>query len=220
DASIRHPAARRPARSTIRGIRGSGSGGGVGMIRDLTRGIVRENPVFVALLGLCPSLAITTHLVHAIGLGAAVVFVLVSSGLTVSLLRRFVPRRGRIPVFVAVIAVYVTVVDVLMGHYLPGLSERLGIFVPLIVVNCLILGRVDAFASRTGPGRAVLDALGSGIGFLLSLSLIASIREVLGAGTLTVFPAGEFGGRHWNGRRRAAGIRIPARARRVGGRTA
>ena len=164
------------------------------MIQDLTRGIVRENPVFVALLGLCPSLAITTHLVHAIGLGAAVVFVLVSSGLTVSLLRRFVPRRGRIPVFVAVIAVYVTVVDVLMGHYLPGLSERLGIFVPLIVVNCLILGRVDAFASRTTPGRAVLDALGSGIGFLLSLSLIASIREVLGAGTLTVFPAGEFSG--------------------------
>ena len=164
------------------------------MIQDLTRGIVRENPVFVALLGLCPSLAITTHLVHAIGLGAAVVFVLVSSGLTVSLLRRFVPRRGRIPVFVAVIAVYVTVVDVLMGHYLPGLSERLGIFVPLIVVNCLILGRVDAFASRTTPGRAVLDALGSGIGFLLSLSLIASIREVLGAGTLTAFPAGEFSG--------------------------
>lgn len=164
------------------------------MIRDLTRGIVRENPVFVVLLGLCPSLAITTHLVNAIGLGLAVAFVLVASGLTVSLVRRLVPRRGRIPVFIAVIAVYVTLVDVLMAHYLPGLSERLGIFVPLIVVNCLILGRADAFASTATAGRAVLDGLGSGIGFLLSLSLIAAIREVLGAGTLTLFPVGGFAG--------------------------
>lgn len=164
------------------------------MIRDVTRGIVRENPIFVALLGLCPSLAITTHLVNAIGLGVAVALVLIASGLTVSLIRTLVPRRGRIPIFVAVIAVYVTVVDVLMGHYLPGLSDRLGIFVPLIVVNCLILGRVDTFASRTTPGRAVLDALGSGIGFLLSLSLIAALREILGAGTLTLFPVGAFDG--------------------------
>lgn len=164
------------------------------MIRDVTRGIVRENPVFVALLGLCPSLAITTHLVNAIGLGVAVIFVLVASGLSVSLMRTVVPRRGRIPIFVGVIAVYVTVVDVLMGYYLPGLSERLGIFVPLIVVNCLILGRADAFASRVTPARAVLDALGSGMGFLLSLSLIAAIREALGAGTLTLLPVGAFGG--------------------------
>ena len=164
------------------------------MTRDFTRGVLRENPIFVSLLGLCPSLAITTHLVNAIGLGLAVIFVLVASGLTVSIARTLVPRRGRIPAFIAVIAVYVTVVELLMGHYAPWLSDRLGIFVPLIVVNCLIMGRVDAWASRTTPGRAVLDALGAGIGFLLSLSLIAAIRELLGAGTLTLVPVGGFGG--------------------------
>lgn len=164
------------------------------MVRDFTRGIVRENPIFVMLLGLCPSLAITTHLVNAIGLGVAVIIVLIATNLAVSLAREIVPRNVRIPIYLAAIAVFVTVVDVVMGAYLPHLSERLGVFVPLIVVNCVILGRAEAFAERHNPGRAVLDALGMGIGFTLGLMLIALIREVLGAGTITLFPIGTFGG--------------------------
>jgi Na+-translocating ferredoxin:NAD+ oxidoreductase subunit E len=164
------------------------------MIRHLTRGIVRENPVFVTMLGLCPSLAITTHLVNALGLGVALVFVLTATNLTVSLVRDIVPARIRIPVFVAIIAVFVTLVDILTRAYLPGLSERLGVFIPLIAVNCIILARADAFAREHTPGKAVLDAVGTGVGFLLAIALIAAVREVLGAGTLTLFPVGTFDG--------------------------
>lgn len=163
-------------------------------MKDLTRGILRENPIFVTLIGLCPSLAITTHVVNAVGLGSAVIVVTVLSSVTAALLGDSVPTKLRVPIFIAVIAVFVTVVDLVMRSYLPGLSERLGIFVPLIVVNCLILARADAFARKTTAGRAALDALGMGVGFTLALVLIALIREVLGAGTITLFPVGSFAG--------------------------
>ncbi|MFP4112786.1 MAG: electron transport complex subunit RsxE [Spirochaetota bacterium] len=164
------------------------------MVRDFTRGILRENPIFVLLLGLCPSLAITTHVVNALGLGAALVVVLSASNLTVSLVRDIVPARLRMPIFLAVVAVFVTGVDVVFRAHLPGLSERLDIFVPLIVVNCLILGRAEAFARHSTAGRAVLDGLGMGTGFLLALVFIALVREVLGAGTITLVPVGTFNG--------------------------
>ncbi|MFW5783802.1 MAG: electron transport complex subunit RsxE [Spirochaetota bacterium] len=164
------------------------------MVRDFTRGILRENPIFVLLLGLCPSLAITTHVVNALGLGAALVVVLSASNLTVSLVRNIVPVRLRMPIFLAVVAVFVTGVDVVFRAHLPGLSERLDIFVPLIVVNCLILGRAEAFARHSTAGRAVLDGLGMGTGFLLALVFIALVREVLGAGTITLVPVGTFNG--------------------------
>jgi electron transport complex protein RnfE len=164
------------------------------VLNDFTRGVFRENPVFVTLVGLCPSLAITTHVVNALGLGAAVVVVMVLSSLTVALIGDRVPAGVRTPAYLAVIAIHVTIVDLIMSAYLPELSARLGFFVPLIVVNCLILGRADAFAREVVPGRAVLDALGMGIGFVLSLTLIAVIRETLGSGTITVFPFGSFDG--------------------------
>ena len=164
------------------------------MLRDFTRGVIRENPVFITLIGLCPALAITTHVVNAVGLGAALLVVLVASNLTVSLIRVVIPARIQYPVFLAVIAVYVTIVDYSMQAYLPELSARLGIFVPLIAVNCALLARADVFARHAPPGRAVLDGLGIGIGFILALSLIAFVREVLGAGTITLFPIGTFDG--------------------------
>ena len=158
------------------------------------RGVIRENPVFVTLLGLCPALAITTHVVNAVGLGTAVLVVLVASNLTVSLIRAVIPSRIQYPVFLAVIAVHVTVVDLSMQAYLPALSARLGIFVPLIVVNCAVLARADVFARHAPPARAILDGLGVGIGFILALALIAVVREVLGTGTITLFPMGAFDG--------------------------
>lgn len=163
-------------------------------MKDLTRGILRENPIFVTLIGLCPSLAITTHVVNAIGLGSAVIVVMVFSSLTAALLGDSVPTKLRTPVFIAVIAVFVTVVDLTMRSSLPGLSERLGIFVPLIVVNCLVLARADAFARTVSAGRAALDALGMGVGFTFALVLIALIRELFGVGTITLFPVGSFSG--------------------------
>ncbi len=164
------------------------------MLRDFTRGVIRENPVFVTLLGLCPALAITTHVVNAAGFGAAVLLVIVASNLTVSLIRAVIPARIHYPVFLAVIAVYVTAVDLSMQAYLPALSARLGIFVPLIVVNCAVLARADVFARHAPPVRAALDGLGVGVGFILALSLIALVREVLGTGTITLFRIGAFDG--------------------------
>jgi electron transport complex protein RnfE len=159
-----------------------------------TRGIIRENPIFVTLLGLCPSLAVTTHVDSAVSLAAAVVIVLTFTSLTVSLARDLIPAKARTAVLLGVISVYVTGVDLLMTRYAPVMRERLGIFVPLIVVNCLILGRASAVYSRATPGRATADALGFGVGFLLALTAIAAVRESLGAGTITLFPVGSFSG--------------------------
>lgn len=152
------------------------------MLRDFTRGIIKENPVFVLLLGLCPFLAVTVSVQNAVGMGAAATFVLVSSNTIVSAFGRFFPKKIRIPCFIVVIAAFVTMVEMIMGAYLPALNESLGIFIPLIVVNCIILGRAEAFASRNPVRRSVLDGLGMGVGFTLALVIISTIREVLGAG--------------------------------------
>jgi len=151
---------------------------------ELVKGIYRENPVFRLALGLCPALAVSTSVENALGMGAAATFVLLGSNVTVSLIRNFVPAKVRIPCYIVVIASFVTTVELVMGAYLPELAKSLGIFLPLIVVNCIILGRAEAFASKHGVGRAILDAVGMGIGFTFALTLIATFREVLGDGKL------------------------------------
>lgn len=153
----------------------------------LTNGIVKENPTFRLVLGMCPTLAVTTSLENAIGMGVATTFVLCGSNAVISLLRKVVPSGIRIPAFVVVIATFVTVADLLMQAYLPALTEKLGIFIPLIVVNCIVFARAESFASRNPVGSSVLDGLGMGIGFTLSLSVIAIVRELLGTGAVTVW---------------------------------
>jgi len=152
----------------------------------IRRGIFKENPIFVIMLGLCPTLAITTQVINGIGMGLAILLVLVGSNLVISLIRAYVPETVRIPVFIVVIASFVTIVDLSMQAWLPSLAEALGIFIPLIVVNCIILGRAEVFASKNPPLPSVLDAIGMSIGFTLALLLLAGIREFFGNGTLTL----------------------------------
>ena len=152
-----------------------------------TDGIFRNNPIFRLVLGLCPTLAVTTSLENALGMGLAATFVLVCSNTLVSALRKVIPAAVHIPCYIVIIATFVTATDLLMQAYLPALSESLGIFIPLIVVNCIILGRAEAFASRNGVLDSVADGLGSGIGFTLALAIVASVREICGAGSLTVW---------------------------------
>ncbi len=150
-------------------------------------GIFKNNPTFRLVLGLCPTLAVTTSLENALGMGMAASFVLVCSNGLVSALRKVIPAAVHIPCYIVIIATFVTAIDLLMQAYLPALSASLGIFIPLIVVNCIILGRAEAFASRNGVIDSLADGLGSGIGFTLALSLIAMVREICGAGTLTIW---------------------------------
>ena len=164
------------------------------MIKEFTKGIIKENPIFIILLGLCPALAVSTLVVNALGMGAGVIFVLLGSNIFVSLLKDFIPKKIRIPAYIVIIASFVTIVDLVMQGYAPALSRNLGVFVQLIVVNCIILGRAEAFANKNNLSRSILDALGMGIGFTLGLLLISLIREVLGAGTITLFPIGDFNG--------------------------
>lgn len=147
----------------------------------------KNNPTFRLVLGMCPTLAVTTSLENAIGMGLAATFVLVCSNGLVSALRKVIPDAVHIPCYIVIIAAFVTTIDLLMQAYLPELSASLGIFIPLIVVNCIILGRAEAFASKNGVLESLADGLGSGLGFVLSLSLIASVREIVGAGTLTIW---------------------------------
>ncbi|WP_455382976.1 electron transport complex subunit RsxE [Salinispira pacifica] len=163
-------------------------------IEDFSKGIIRQNPVFVLLLGLCPSLAVTNLVVNALVMGAAVLIVMTATNLTVSILREFVPDKIRVPSYTVIIAVFVTVIDLVMQAYMPGVSDNLGIYVPLIVVNCVILSRADTFARENTAGRSILDALGMGVGFTLALTLVAVFRETLGSGTITLFPVGSFSG--------------------------
>lgn len=156
-------------------------------LMSLWSGMFRNNPIFRLVLGLCPTLAVTTSLENAIGMGLAATFVLLCSNALVSALRKVIPAAVHIPCYIVIIATFVTAIDLLLQAYLPALSESLGIFIPLIVVNCIILGRAEAFASRNSVVDSLADALGSGIGFTLALSLIASVREVVGAGSLTVW---------------------------------
>lgn len=155
------------------------------LLKDFTRGIWKENPVLVLLLGTCPTLALTTSATNGFGMGMATTFVLVGSNLVISLIAGIVPKKIRIPVYIVVIATFVTVIDLLMKAYAPpALYAALGIFIPLIVVNCIVLGRAEAFASKNGPVRSILDGLGMGLGFTLTLTMLGIIREMLSTGSV------------------------------------
>ena len=164
------------------------------MLKNLTRGFIKENPVFVLALGLCPALGVTSKVVNALGMGAGVIFVLLGSNIFVSVLKNFIPEKVRIPAYIVIIASFVTIVEMVMEAYIPALFESLGVFVPLIVVNCVILGRAEAFANKNSLGASILDAIGMGLGFTFALIIIAFIREVLGAGTISLIPVGSWDG--------------------------
>jgi Na+-translocating ferredoxin:NAD+ oxidoreductase subunit E len=153
------------------------------LIKDLTNGIYRENPVFKLALGMCPFLAVTTSVENALGMGAAATFVLICSNFLVSLFRNLIPSKVRIPCYIVIIATFVTLVDMVMNAYLPDLHKSLGIFIPLIVVNCIILGRAEGYANRHPVLNSVADAVGMGVGFTLAMIVLASFRELLGNGT-------------------------------------
>jgi len=159
---------------------------------EIVRGIWRENPIFVIMLGLCPTLAVTTSLQNGVGMAIAATFVLIFSNLIISALRRFIPEGVRIPCFIVVIATFVTIVDLVMSAFLPDLHKALGIFIPLIVVNCIILGRAEAYASKNPVHFSVADGIGIGLGFLLALVIISGIREVTGSGEFWGYPLA-----HW-----------------------
>jgi len=149
----------------------------------LTNGLLKENPSFVLVLGTCPALAATTSGINGVGMGAATLFVLVCSNVLISLLKNLIPDKVRIVAFIVVIASFVTIVDLVMKAFVPGLYSALGIFIPLIVVNCIILGRAEAFAQKNTVVRSLLDGLGMGIGFTIALAIMGSIREILGSGS-------------------------------------
>lgn len=146
-------------------------------------GIIPENPTLRLVLGMCPTIAISTTAVNGLGMGLAATFVLLGSNLVISLLRNFIPNKVRIPAFIVIIATFVTIVDLVIKAYLPALNNSLGIFIPLIVVNCIILARAEAFASQNTVASSVVDALGMGMGFTLALLIVSSAREILGFGT-------------------------------------
>ncbi|MSS19647.1 electron transport complex subunit RsxE [Pseudoramibacter porci] len=162
-------------------------------IKYFTNGILDENPVFRLVLGTCPTLAITTAAMNGIAMGAATTFVLICSNLVISLLRKVIPDNVRIPAFVVIIASFVTIVDMVMHAFTPAMYKTLGIFIPLIVVNCIIMGRAEGFAYSHGPIDSILDGAGMGLGFTLADTFIASVRELIGAGSIFgihVMPAG------------------------------
>lgn len=162
--------------------------------KELTKGIFKENPVFVLLLGLCPTLGVTTMVSNAIGMGFSVLFVLTCSNIMISLLRKVIPDSVRIPSYIVIIASFVTIIEMVLHAFVPAIYTSLGVFLPLIVVNCIILGRAEAFASKNTILDSIVDAIGMGIGFTLALILIATIREIFGSGTITLFPLGAFSG--------------------------
>lgn len=153
-------------------------------IKTLTNGLFRENPTFSLLLGMCPTLGVTTSAFNGMGMGLATTFVLVMSNLVISLVANLIPDKVRIPAFIVIIAAFVTIVDFSMQAYVPALYESLGLFIPLIVVNCIVLGRAEAFASKNGPIASIFDGLGMGLGFTMSLTLLGSVRELLGSGKI------------------------------------
>ncbi|MCK4798312.1 MAG: electron transport complex subunit E [Spirochaetes bacterium] len=149
-------------------------------LNEFSKGIIKENPVFILLLGLCPVLAVSSMVANGIGMGLAATFVLLGSNILISLLKDFIPEKVRIPAYIVIIASFVTIVEMLMNAFVPFLARSLGIFVPLIVVNCIILGRAEAFASKNKIGDSIMDALGMGLGFTVALFTISFIRELLG----------------------------------------
>ena len=153
----------------------------------ISNGIIKENPTFVLLLGMCPTLATTTSSINGMSMGLATMFVLVCSNIVVSLIKSLTPDKVRIPVFVVVIASFVTILQMCLKAYLPEINKSLGLFIPLIVVNCIILGRAEAFACKNGPVASLCDGIGIGIGFTLGLTLLGTVREFFGAGSIFGF---------------------------------
>ena len=153
-------------------------------LKTFTKGLVKENPILVLLLGCCPTLATTTSAINGMSMGLATTFVLIMSNLVISLLKNFIPDKVRIPCFIVVIASFVTVVQLVMQAYAPGIYENLGLFIPLIVVNCIVLGRAEAFASKNPVWPSMLDGAGMGLGFTFALTVLGSIREILGSGSI------------------------------------
>jgi len=160
-------------------------------LKILFNGILKENPTFVLVLGMCPTLGVTTSAFNGFGMGVATTFVLLMSNALISLLKNFIPDKVRIPAFIVVIATFVSIVDLLIQGFVPALGESLGLFIPLIVVNCIVLGRAEAFAAKNGAGLSALDGLGMGLGFTLALTVLGAVRELLGSGmcfNMPVFP--------------------------------
>lgn len=159
--------------------------------KNLTKGFLKENPVFTLLLGMCPTLGVTSSAINGLSMGLATAFVLVMSNTVISLIKNIVPDKVRIPAFVVVIATFVTVVEMMMKAYLPALFDSLGLFIPLIVVNCIVLGRAEAFASKNNVLSSAIDGLSIGLGFAFALSILGGVREFLGSGKLfgfTIYP--------------------------------
>ncbi len=154
-------------------------------------GLIKENPIFVLLLGMCPTLATTSSAINGMSMGLATMFVLVCSNAAISLLKNVIPDMVRIPAYIVVIATFVTIIEMLMNAYVPALADSLGIFIPLIVVNCIVLGRAESFASKNSVVSSIFDGLGIGLGFTFALSLLGAIRELLGTGkifSLNIYP--------------------------------
>lgn len=157
----------------------------------LINGIIKENPTFVLLLGMCPTLATTSSAINGMSMGLATMFVLICSNMVIAMLKNMIPDMVRIPAFIVVIATFVTIIEMLMNAYVPALADSLGIFIPLIVVNCIVLGRAEAFASKNGVFAAIFDGAGMGLGFTLSLTVLGALRELMGTGkifNLSVYP--------------------------------
>lgn len=155
--------------------------------QNFLKGIIKENPVFVMLLGMCPTLGVTSTAFNGLGMGVATLFVLLMSNIVVSLIKTQVPNKVRIPAFIVIIASFVTIVEMVLEAFIPFLYEQLGIFIPLIVVNCLILGRAEAFASKNNLTASIIDALGMGMGFVIALTALGATREILGNGSIFEF---------------------------------
>ncbi len=156
-------------------------------IKNFTNGLIKDNPVFVQMLGMCPTLAVTTSAVNGLGMGMATAAVLTAANVVISLMRKFIPEKIRIPAFIVVIASFVTIIGMMMEGYVPALFSALGLFIPLIVVNCVILARAEAFAFKNGVVDSLLDGLGMGLGFTLALTILGAVRELFGAGSVFGF---------------------------------
>lgn len=157
----------------------------------LINGIIKDNPIFVLLLGMCPTLATTSSAINGMSMGLATMFVLICSNAVISILKNLIPDMVRIPAYIVVIATFVTIIEMLMNAYVPALADSLGIFIPLIVVNCIVLGRAESFASKNGVISSIFDGVGIGLGFTLALSLLGAVRELLGTGkifSLNIYP--------------------------------
>lgn len=160
-------------------------------IKILFNGLLKENPIFVLLLGMCPTLGTTSSAINGMSMGLATTFVLICSNIAISLLKNIIPDKVRIPAFIVVIATFVTIVEMVMQAYIPALFDSLGLFIPLIVVNCIVLGRAEAFAAKNNPFKSMLDGLGMGLGFTFALTLLGTVRELLGTGqvfSISLYP--------------------------------